>query len=481
MSRPLTFDDRLCIFSLLTRDNVFLRRHVKLLEEDYFLEEEAKWLARNIKAYFDAYDSAPGFQRLYSLLTNDETVKEAERTLFAGYIEDMENNVDSGGEGYYSDLLQRHARSGYARRILGQAQSLLKEGELDAAEKLVLEIQPPKLTTTNMFFLPEDFARILKMEAEQRNAQLVETGITGLDAVLDGGVVPGTLNVFMAPSGYGKSMLLVAVAAHAWQKGFVVYHYSFENKVIETAARYAANVTSRPWRDIYADTMDFIEQSEKPLEEVTFEWLVAEIPEFATIEKYGAGTLGIERLVGDVTTAKDLYASVEELKQNGRPHPHLLVVDYGDLMVPARWQENNYLSEAQVFMELRDLSERLQTPIWTATQTNREGAKAGRIKSIHVRHAYGKVANSDVIIGFSRPDKEKQADDDFSPIEDEEAWLEIIKVRNGEDRIKPIPVCPDFGVANIITLGTNEVKGKPTSNYSLDDAPVKRKKNKDSV
>ena len=60
-----------------------------------------------------------------------------------------------------------------------------------------------------------------------------------------------------------------------------------------------------------------------------------------------------------------------------------------------------------IYDELRGLSQDMNTPIWTASQANRESANADVVGLENMSEAYGKAMVADVVISLSRKAKEK--------------------------------------------------------------------------
>jgi hypothetical protein len=56
----------------------------------------------------------------------------------------------------------------------------------------------------------------------------------------------------------------------------------------------------------------------------------------------------------------------------------------------------------RIFEELRGLAQELNVPIWTATQSNKEGSKQDFIDMTNMAESYGQSHACDVIFGFHR-------------------------------------------------------------------------------
>jgi replicative DNA helicase len=251
-----------------------------------------------------------------------------------------------------------------------------------------------------------------------------------MDEVLDGGLMPGEEGVIMAPLGYGKSMTLVAFGAHAWLKGKHVVHFSFENSAKETLARYLANMTGVPRHELLAEGED----SE------TLNYAVRR-------SKESGGIIAIERLIGSMTNIRRLEAALIGIENQYDIKADLVIIDYGDLMVPLKSSSGRKYEDMQnVFAEIRDLAASCEVPIWTATQTNRTGLEAKRVKTSHISDSLGKAMTADLILGFSRPQKDADADPG-ADITGDVAEFQILKNRRGEEPKAPFKAVTNFALA----------------------------------
>lgn len=75
-----------------------------------------------------------------------------------------------------------------------------------------------------------------QLEIRVEHGHLIPTGFREVDRRL-GGVARGEVFVVFGPSGTGKSIFLLNVAAAAWLHGYRVYHYGLEMSRLETETR----------------------------------------------------------------------------------------------------------------------------------------------------------------------------------------------------------------------------------------------------
>lgn len=71
-----------------------------------------------------------------------------------------------------------------------------------------------------------------RVDAEEK----ISTGVEGLDALLGGGLIKGTSTLIAGPSGTGKTLLALTIAAEAAMKGMRVHYITYEEPIYQLTA-----------------------------------------------------------------------------------------------------------------------------------------------------------------------------------------------------------------------------------------------------
>ena len=87
--------------------------------------------------------------------------------------------------------------------------------------------------------------------------------------------------------------------------------------------------------------------------------------------------------------------------------PHVIIVDYADIMRSTRSFDSLRHELKLVYEELRNLAMELNVPIWTASQANRDSANSDIVGLENMAEAYGKAMVADLVISISRKATEK--------------------------------------------------------------------------
>jgi replicative DNA helicase len=218
----------------------------------------------------------------------------------------------------------------------------------------------------------------------QRNC--VPTGLNELDKkdILNGGLGKGELGCIVANTGVGKSHFLVSLGANALKNNLNVLHYTFELSEASVGVRYDSNLCDMESNQII-DRKDEV------------------------IEQYKANQLGrliIKEFPTNSATVYTLRSHMERLDVKGFK-PDLVVIDYADIMRSTRQYDSLRHELKLVYEELRGLGSERGFPIWTASQSNKEGATSDIIDLGNMSEAYSKAMVCDVVLSISRKAHEK--------------------------------------------------------------------------
>jgi replicative DNA helicase len=413
-----------------------------ILDPDGPRQPELRWLTDCVVKYHDKYKNAPSFTILRSKLQSDKRVQDEDMESIAEYIDKMEEVFPKRrNRAYYAEVLERFIQTTFISNLVREVSALVNNGDSEDAEERLRVSKVPKASNISLLFLPDDIDRIFEEETDEERLRCVPTGIGQLDLILRGGLRPGELAVFIAPTGYGKSMALVDVASYAWSQGRNIQHFSFENTEDETIRRYVSNMTATTIEDL------IIEGGKTSKTVLSLKNEMAE----ATGSK-----IAVSRLIGTRTNTEVLLADYYATIDIYGFEPDLIIVDYGDLMVPVTRGRSKYEDMQSVFAELRDFATEINLPLWTATQSNREGLKAKRVRLDHIADSLGKAMTADLIVGISRPDKDEAASFGEDIVTGDVAEMKVLKFRRGPEG-DVIKVRTDFRLSRFVETDNEEI------------------------
>jgi replicative DNA helicase len=264
-----------------------------------------------------------------------------------------------------------------------------------------------------------------RMKKDYRNPI---SALPNFDEYIGGGLSEGELGIVIAPPGGGKSMMLVAMAANALEKGKKVVYYSFELSENVIGQRFDSCLNGIPLKDV---------------------WSFKEVIKAKELVDINAGLI-IKRFPNKGATVTSLYAHIDSLKVNYNFVPDIVFVDYADIIKPSTIYNDKRHTLTEVYEELRGLAVDSKLPIWTASQTNREAMNADKFGLNTIGESLGKAATADLVVGVGRPDAKKN---------ENLATVGILKNRNGADGIY-LEFMFNTNNIDIKLLGKKEIENK---------------------
>jgi KaiC/GvpD/RAD55 family RecA-like ATPase len=229
---------------------------------------------------------------------------------------------------------------------------------------------------------------IEKREIDSGKSIGISTGIPMMDKTLNhGGWFRKELYIIMAPPKVGKTMALLWFGNTAALQGFNVTEFTFETA-----------------KDVLADRLDALNTETETKLLMSKNFYVAK----RLASKPARGHYTIFEYPTKTCTVTEIERQVAKLETEHGIVTDFLVVDYGDLMKPARRYDNPLSEQAAIFEDLRGLAGRFGIPVLTATQVNRVGAGKALITGTDVAGTWEKIMVADCIISLSQTKEEKR-------------------------------------------------------------------------
>jgi replicative DNA helicase len=203
---------------------------------------------------------------------------------------------------------------------------------------------------------------------------------------MNGGLGMGEIGIVVAPTGVGKSHVLVHVGASALSIGKNVFYYTMELNERLIGIRFDShfsNISSTDCPDNKSILLKIREDSKDTL-----------------------GRLIIKNYPPRTITTNTIRAHIEKMSYKNIK-PDLIIIDYAAIIRSTERYELPRLEMQCVIQEIRKLGQELQVPIWTALQSNKEGAKSDIIDVTNMAESYGQAAEADFVIGLQRQSKQK--------------------------------------------------------------------------
>lgn len=368
----------------LLADKHFAENMLEVFDTQYFELNYLRFLADRYFGHARKYKVFPTLQLLVTIIRDELKVGTdiILRDQIVDYLQRMRSNPDPGDLLYVKekalDFCRKQALKAALEVAVDQMQADKYEQIVEGIKKAVCVGTTPQLGHD---FFADYEARFTRL---QRNC--VPTGLEELDRkdILAGGLGAGELGVVVAPTGVGKSHKLVFFGANALRKGIDVIHYTMELSEAAVGRRYDSNLCNIDSNDII-DSKDSVIGKYKDMK---------------------LGRLMIKEFPTNTATIYTLRSHIERLDLKGF-RPGLVIIDYADIMRSTRQYDSLRHELKLIYEELRGFASEKQLPIWTASQSNKEGSQSDIVDLSNMAEAYGKAMVADVVLSISRRAHEK--------------------------------------------------------------------------
>lgn len=216
----------------------------------------------------------------------------------------------------------------------------------------------------------------------------VKTRIEMLNRILKGGFTDKSLSLFIGPTGKGKTIVLTSLAADNLLDGYNVLYITLEMAEEKIAERIDANLMDVKLNDI---------------EGVPKEIFMKKVD---SIKSKTIGRLVIKEYPTSAASVLHFKALLNELKLKKSFKPDIIYIDYLNICDSAKITsaQNMYELMKKIAEELRGLAIEFSVPVVSATQVNREGAKASDYEMTDISESFGMAMTVDVMLGIISTD-----------------------------------------------------------------------------
>jgi archaellum biogenesis ATPase FlaH len=409
------FQENLC--QLIVLDRPFADQIKEVLSTEFLELKYLQVFTQKIFEYKEKYKVHPTYDIVTTLLRTgledqNETVQKQVRDYFARI-----QNKEPEGSDFVKETSLDFCKKQKLKEAMLKSVKLLQSSSFDEISKTINDALKLGSSTDFGYDYLVDFEK--RFQIKTRNP--ITTGWQEIDEVCKGGLGAGELGVVIAPTGAGKSMVLVHLGTEALKLGKCVVHYTLELADSVVASRYDSCLTGINLGDLYS----FKEQIFDTVQNLTGKLIVKEYPTKSA-------------------TTNTIKLHLEKLKMR-ECKPDLIIVDYGDLLRPISNQREKRQELETIYEELRGIAQENNCPVWTASQTNRSGLNAEVITMESISEAFNKCFVSDFIFSVSRTIEDKATNS---------GRIFIAKNRNGPDGIV-YPIHMDTSNVKIKVLQSN--------------------------
>ena len=422
------------LLAALFKNKLFLQQVTDILEPGFFESDANKWIATTVNEYFTEYKSSPTLEVMKVRV--DEVDNDVLKTGIVDTLKEIMKNLDAEDMDFVQDETIKFCKNQKLKEAIMESVNLLQAGDYDGIKSNIDNAMKAGADRD----LGHEYMSMIDDRFSETTRKTVPTGWDVIDDLMDGGLGPGELGVFVAPAGIGKSWALVNAAANAVKAGRTVVQYTLELSGAYVGLRFDSVFTG-----IAAQNLKYYQDNIKEaIEEIE-------------------GDLVIKYYPTKTATVNTLKAHLDRCTMMGKK-PDLIIVDYADLLRGAGKEIRHELGN--IYEDLRGLAGEYEVPVWTASQANRSALEDDVIGAEKIAESYAKIMTADFVLSLSRKIEDKIAGTG--------RW-HVIKNRFGPDGIT-FPSKMNMSNGQINIYEETSVQGKQTQGEMNKGSEAMRKR-----
>ena len=376
----------LTILRELTRNDQYFRKVLPFLKEDYFPDRDIKILFRLIFEYLDKYNAMPTRGALDIML-------DAKTNIEPEIMKQCIHNLD---------LIFDDSKSDDIEWLVDQTEKFCKDKSLYNAILESIHIIDGKSKDKDVGSLPKLLSDALAVsfdshighdyadDADKRYEfyhkveNRIPFDIEQFNVITNGGVPRKTLNILMASTGVGKSLFMCHHAAACVMQNLDVLYITCEMAEERIAERIDANLMDIALDDLHKLPADIY------------------FKKINKIKKTYTGRLIIKEYPTGSANVNHFRALLNDLKIKRNFTPKIIFIDYLNICSSARMKMtanvNSYTFIKAIAEEIRALAQEFDLPIFSATQSNRQGLNNTDVGLENTSESFGLPATADLFL-----------------------------------------------------------------------------------
>lgn len=373
------------LYHIIT-DKVFSLQVLDSLEPEFFTDESYGELFRIISTHYETYNAIPSFETLETTIN----VRNEEDEIQQKYLLDLLNNIKNitsvSDKQFIIDETVEFCQQQAMRNAILASVELLRQERYPEIQYIIQKAMQAGQSKDNGCSLFED---VNDRTVDKRHP--VSTGFDILDDYVAGGPSAGELALVLAGTGVGKSMVLAHIAVDAMRKGKKVVYYTLELDGNMVQYRLEAKLTGIPLTTLLMD----VAGKERKIVSQKLDELKKTFPEGSSpdvrVKFYPTKSASVNTLRNHLTNliSQDFV-------------PDLVIVDYADLLKPTTRYNDKRFELESIVEQLRGMAGEFNVPVWSASQSNREGLDSSIVGLKSISESLAKAMVADLIVSVGR-------------------------------------------------------------------------------
>ena len=381
----------LTILSNLLHDEVYTRKVLPFIRDEYFEERTDRVVFQQIAEYVKAYDGLPSKEVLHIEAEKRDDLTQDEFSLVEKLIDALHESTSE--RAWAEDTTESWCKERAIYLALMKSIQIADGQDEKHSNDAIPEILKDALAVGFDQHVGHDYIDDSegRYEYYHRKENKIEFDLEMFNKITAGGVSNKTLNIALAGTGVGKSLFMCHYAASVLLQGKNVLYVTCEMAEEKIAERIDANLLNTNIKEVSELPKTIFEKKVNKLREKTQGKLI--IKEYPTASAH----------VGHFRSL------LSELKLKKNFIPDIIFIDYLNICASSRYRSavnvNSYNYVKAIAEELRGLAVEFDVPIFSATQTTRSGFTSTDPDLTDTSESFGLPATADLMIALISSDE----------------------------------------------------------------------------
>ena len=364
----------------------YARKVIPFLKPDYFSNRSERIVFEEIEKFMDKYNALPTQETLTIEVDGRKDLNDEEYKKVVGIISTLDKTeVDLQ---WLHDQTEKFCKDKAIYNAVVEGINIIDGKQKDKTPDAIPSILSEALAVSFDLSVGHDYVEdgLNRYDFYHKKEEKISFDLDYFNKITKGGLPPKTLNIALAGTGVGKSLVMCHMAASTLMQGKNVLYITLEMAEERIAERIDANLMNVTIDDLHT------------LPKKMFENYLSKI------QKKTSGKLIVKEYPTASAHVGNFRSLIKELALKRSFKPDIIFVDYLNICASSRFKGNanvgSYFYIKAIAEELRGLAVETNVPIMSATQTTRSGFVSSDIGLEDTSESFGLPATADLMFAL---------------------------------------------------------------------------------
>ena len=364
----------------------YARKVIPFLKPDYFSNRSERIVFEEIEKFMDKYNALPTQETLTIEVDGRKDLNDEEYKKVVGIISTLDKTeVDLQ---WLHDQTEKFCKDKAIYNAVVEGINIIDGKQKDKTPDAIPSILSEALAVSFDLSVGHDYVEdgLNRYDFYHKKEEKISFDLDYFNKITKGGLPPKTLNIALAGTGVGKSLVMCHMAANTLMQGKNVLYITLEMAEERIAERIDANLMNVTIDDLHT------------LPKKMFENYLSKI------QKKTSGKLIVKEYPTASAHVGNFRSLIKELALKRSFKPDIIFVDYLNICASSRFKGNanvgSYFYIKAIAEELRGLAVETNVPIMSATQTTRSGFVSSDIGLEDTSESFGLPATADLMFAL---------------------------------------------------------------------------------